>query len=186
MYSTASFAFTSTFSWKFFITGRFVQRLKLLNLAHLYGLAKYMHSTVLLLSPQHFPESSFTALFLISWIGPTSTIFQQNYYFLILPNTASLAFTSTFSWKFIHSLVSFNLLNWCNLQKLSAELFFFITGLIFQRMKLLNLTLFYGLVKWNGVMCPCCVGKRPGDLQLASSTSHGETLRFVVTWQTIK
>ena len=86
MYSTASFAFTSTFSWKFFITGRFVQRLKLRNLAHLYGLAKYMHSTVLLLSPQHFPESSFTALFLISWIGPTSSIFhfQQNYYFFFI------------------------------------------------------------------------------------------------------
>ena len=126
MYSTASFAFTSTFSWKFFITGRFVQRLKLLNLAHLYGLAKYMHSTVLLLSPQHFPESSFTALFLISWIGPTPSIFhfQQNYYFL-LPSTASLAFTSIFSWKFIHSLV-FNFLNWSNLHNLSAWLLFFL------------------------------------------------------------
>ena len=93
----------------FFITGRFVQRLKLLNLAHLYGLAKYMHSTVLLLSPQHFPESSFTALFLISWIGPTSTIFQHDYYFfyyqirlllLLLQHFPESSFTALFfiSW----------------------------------------------------------------------------------------
>ena len=45
----------------------------------------YYQIQLLLLLLQHFPESSFTALFfLISWIGATSKNFQQNYSFLLL------------------------------------------------------------------------------------------------------
>ena len=45
----------------------------------------YYQIQLLLLLLQHFPESSFTALFfLISWIGATSKNFQQNDSFLLL------------------------------------------------------------------------------------------------------
>ena len=152
--------------------------------------------TVLLLLPllQHFPESSFTALFLISWIGPTSTIFQHYYYFfyyqirlllLLLQHFPERLFTALFfiSWIGPTSTI------------FQQNYYSFLYWTFVQRLKLLNLAHFYGLAKWNGVMCPCYVNKgqatfnypaAPHALELCGLWLHGRqsnSLGMQPTWQ---
>ena len=153
--------------------------------------------TVQLLLPllQHFPES-----FLLPDVSSKDWSYSISHICMDWPNTCTVQFSCFHLNIFlkVHSqpCFFFNLLNWYNPQKLSAELlFFFITGLFVQRLKLLNLAHFYELAKWNGVMCPCYVDKgqatfnypaAPLALKLCGLWLHGRqsnSLGMQPTWR---